>query len=160
MLVKLKGAKTFTPVDVTTGIALGSTVDVKKGAVKLTTVGKDGKPQTATFSEGIFLVTQSGSTTDLELVEALAACPKRGKAAGAASKPKERHLWGDGKGAFRTKGSYSAATVRGTHWLVQDTCAGTLTRVVTGVVAVRDNVKHKTLTLRAGKRYTARPKRR
>jgi hypothetical protein len=32
--------------------------------------------------------------------------------------------------------------------------------VVTGVVSVRDNVKHKTITLRAGKRYTARPKRR
>jgi CSLREA domain-containing protein len=160
VLVKLKGAKTFTPVNAITGIALGSTVDVKKGAVQLTTVGKDGKPQTATFSEGIFLVTQSGSITDLELVEALAACPKPGKAASAASKPKERHLWGNGKGAFRTRGQYSAATVRGTHWLVQDTCAGTLTRVVTGIVSVRDNVKHKTITLRAGKRYTARPKRR
>ena len=33
---------------------------------------------------------------------------------------------GQGKGAFRTTGNYSAATIRGTEWLVQDTCAGTL----------------------------------
>ena len=41
-------------------------------------------------------------------------------------KPKTRKLWGDGKGNFRTTGKYSAATVRGTKWLVQDSCTGTL----------------------------------
>ena len=35
---------------------------------------------------------------------------------------------------------YSSATVRGTTWLTQDTCAGTLTKVTQGVVAVRDRV--------------------
>ena len=48
--------------------------------------------------------------------------------------------------------------MRGTKWLVQDSCAGTLTRVAQGVVTVRDNVKHKTIVVRAPKRYTARPK--
>jgi hypothetical protein len=43
---------------------------------------------------------------------------------------------------------------------VQDSCSGTLTRVATGVVSVRDNVKRKTIVLRAGKSYLARPKRR
>jgi hypothetical protein len=50
------------------------------------------------------------------------------------------------------------ATIRGTKWLVQDSCAGTLTRVTQGVVSVRDDVKQKTITLRAGKRYTAKPR--
>ena len=36
-------------------------------------------------------------------------------------KPKRRKLWGKGTGKFRTTGNYSAATVRGTEWLVQDT---------------------------------------
>ena len=76
------------------------------------------------------------------------------RARGAEKKPKSRKLWGDGKGKFRTKGKYSAATVRGTKWLVQDTCTSTLTRVTQGVVSVRDNVKRKTITLRAGKSYT------
>ena len=74
-----------------------------------------------------------------------------------ARKPKKRRLWGDGKGKFRTKGSYSSATVRGTKWLVSDSCAGTLTRVVRGVVSVRDIPKRKTVRVRAGKRYLARP---
>ena len=72
---------------------------------------------------------------------------------------KIRHLWGSGHGSFRTKGTYSAATVRGTKWLVQDSCAGTLTRVAQGVVSVRDTVRRKTITLRAGKHYLARPRR-
>ena len=71
-----------------------------------------------------------GKILDLKLTEALAACPKKGKAAAAQTKKaKKRKLWGDGKGAFRTTGKYSAATVRGTKWLVEDSCAGTLTRV-------------------------------
>jgi hypothetical protein len=127
--------------------------------VALTSVAKaGGAPQTANFYEGVFKVTQTGSITQLELNQPLASC-SRGRAAGAAAaaKAKKRHLWGDGKGAFRTKGKYSSATVRGTKWLVQDSCAGTLTRVVRGVVAVSDRVRHKTVTVRAGRSYLTRP---
>ena len=74
-----------------------------------------------------------------------------------AKKPKTRKLWGDGSGSFRTRGQYSAATVRGTQWLVQDSCAGTLTQVKKGVVSVFDQVKKKTILLKAGKSYLARP---
>ncbi len=95
----------------------------------------------------------------LQLTEGLAACPRGRAASVAAKKPKTRSLWGDGHGSFRTKGRYSAATVRGTKWLVEDSCAGTLTRVVHGVVSVRDDVRHKTITLRAGKKYLAKPRR-
>ena len=48
--------------------------------------------------------------------------------------------------------------MRGTKWLVQDTCTTTLTRVAQGVVSVRDEVKKQTITLRKGKSYTARAK--
>ena len=68
-------------------------------------------------------------------------------------------LWGSGHGSFRTQGQYSSATVRGTKWFVQDSCAGTLTKVAQGVVSVRDDVKHKTITLRTGRQYLARPRR-
>ncbi len=95
---------------------------------------------------------------DLTLNEALAPCKKSKKAKAAATKPKSRKLWGDGKGKFRTKGTYSAATVRGTNWLVQDSCDGTLTRVKQGVVAVRDNRLKKTVLLRAGSKYLAKPR--
>ncbi len=71
-------------------------------------------------------------------------------------KPKSRKLWGDGKGKFRTKGQFSSATVRGTKWVVIDRCDGTLTRVVRGSVTVRDEVRKRTVVVRAGKQYLAR----
>ena len=153
VLIKLPGAKGFTAVDAATGIPLGSTVDTRHGVVEIT--AKPG--QTAKFYDGLFKVTQSGGITTLTLVETLAPCGKAAHAA-AAKKPKTRKLWGDGTGSFRTRGQYSAATVRGTTWLVQDSCAGTLTRVKKGVVSVTDTVKHKTILLKAGKHYLAKPR--
>ena len=112
--------------------------------------------EVAVFSGGRFKISQNGGITTLTLSEPLDCRKANGKAAAAAKKPKTRKLWGDGKGKFRTKGQYSAATVRGTRWLVQDTCTTTLTRVAQGVVSVRDAVKKKTFILRKGKSYTAR----
>jgi ferric-dicitrate binding protein FerR (iron transport regulator) len=67
-----------------------------------------------------------------------------------------RRLWGNGKGRFTTKGRYSSATVRGTRWLVQDRCDGTLTRVLRGVVKVKDFRSRKTINVRAGRTYLAK----
>ena len=105
------------------------------------------------FYDGLFKLTQSkGVKTILTLTEQLAPCPKKKKtsASAAAKKPKTRKLWGSGSGASRPRGQYSAATVRGTQWLVQDSCAGTLTRVTKGIVSVRDNVKKKTVAAAQG----------
>jgi hypothetical protein len=158
ILVKRPGSKEYVELDGTSGIPLGSSVDTRAGRITLTFQPTAGGPvQRATFYGGIFLVTQKGKVLDLKLTEKLAPCSKRARSA--AKKPKTRKLWGNGKGKFRTSGKYSAATVRGTTWLVQDSCAGTLTRVKVGVVAVRDNVKKKTVLLRAGRRYTAKPRR-
>jgi hypothetical protein len=157
--IKLRGTNRFVELDATQGIPVGSTLDTKRGVVELTSIPKAGAaPQKAQFRQGIFLLSQKGGITDLKLTEALS-CPKRGAKA-AAKKPKSRKLWGKGSGAFRTTGNYSAATVRGTEWLVQDTCSGTLTRVTQGVVAVRDKVKKKTVLVRGPRgRYTAKPRR-
>jgi len=155
--IRVPGSNQFVDLTGTEGIPLGSTVDTLSGVVELTSVPRaGGSPQSARFYEGVFKVTQTGSTTNLALTEALASCRSRGASAAADTK-KKRHLWGDGKGKFRTTGKYSSATVRGTKWLVQDSCAGTLTRVVRGSVKVRDNVKHKTVTVAAGKSYLAKP---
>ena len=68
-----------------------------------------------------------------------------------------RRLWGRGKGRFRTKGRYSAGTVRGTFWVTIDRCDGTVTRVRTGVVDVFDFVLHKHIKVHAGQQYLASP---
>jgi hypothetical protein len=90
--------------------------------------------------------------------------PLKGARAAAAKKKKGPKavlgkLWGNGKGKFRTNGKYSAATVRGTIWLVQDRCEGTLTKVTRGTVRVRDFRRKKTVTVKAGHSYLARAQR-
>jgi hypothetical protein len=135
----------------------GTEVDATKGAIVITTAAGE----TATFSGGRFVVSQQGGLTTLTLSAPLdCTTAKRGQVrAAAVAKLKKRRLWGDGKGSFRTQGSYSAATVRGTKWLVEDTCTTTLTRVARGVVSVRDDVLRKTVSVRQGKSYIARAKR-
>jgi hypothetical protein len=157
--VLIKQGGKFVPFDASKPIPDGAEIDVTKGRIELTAVlKKGGKPEKATFYDGIFKLKLGKTTTDLVLSQPLAPCG-RGKAGAAAKKPKTRKLWGNGSGSFRTRGQYSAATVRGTQWLVQDSCAGTLTKVTKGVVSVFDQVKKRTIVLRAGKSYLAKPRR-
>jgi hypothetical protein len=155
VLIKVNGK--FVPLQ-PGSVPLGAQIDATKGRITITSVPKAGAPpQSAEFYGGIFTITQRRGITDLRLSGPEPTCKKTARAA-AGKKVKSRKLWGDGKGAFRTSGKYSAATVRGTRWLVQDTCKGTLTRVATGVVAVRAG--RRTTILRAGKSYLAKPRRR
>ena len=66
-----------------------------------------------------------------------------------------RRLFGNVNGRFRTRGRHSTATVRGTKWLTQDTCSGTLTVVSSGSVRVFDFGTHKTKVVKKGHRYLA-----
>jgi streptogramin lyase len=165
--IRLRGARTFTtlPKDGKT-IPVGAEVDTTAGRVRLTAAAGTGSTVTKTseFYGGRFTISQAASkdaVLDVKLSGPLAGCGAGAAFRAKAKKAKGRLVWGDGKGTFRTTGKRSAATVRGTNWLVEDRCDGTtLTRVVRGVVAVRDDVKKKTVTLTAGRSYVARPKRR
>jgi hypothetical protein len=154
--VKEPGDTGFTVLGAGAQIPVGTVVDTRKGKVTLVTAAKSGTDQ-AKFYEGIFKVGQSKKSklTTLTLVEKLS-CGGAGKASAAIKKKKKRRLWGNGKGRFQTKGKHSAATVVGTKWLVEDTCKTTLTRVARGKVKVRDFVKKKTVTVKAGHKYIAR----
>jgi hypothetical protein len=152
-------------------IPMGSIVDTTKGSFKLVALADStGRTQTALFWGGIFKVTQipdpspKGSTarasaaimywiTQVELMgKQPAPCSK---ARAARVKKGDPHLWGAGKGRFRTKANQSAATVRGTKWFVEERCDGTYTKVDHGVVEVRDYARKKTVTVRAGHTYLA-----
>jgi hypothetical protein len=67
-----------------------------------------------------------------------------------------RRLWGTGKGRYQTFGKYASATVRGTFWLVADYCNGTLVKVRSGKVVVRDLVTKKTIVVKSGHAYFAK----
>ncbi len=66
-----------------------------------------------------------------------------------------RLLHASGHGKFETEGRYAAATVRGTIWLTEDFCDGTLVGVTRGVVTVQNLVTHATVTVTAGHSYFA-----
>jgi hypothetical protein len=157
--IKLPGSNTFVLLDEGEQIPLGTIVDVTKG--RITLIASPGGADTADFYGGIFKLGQTKGSkpiTVVALVEKLS-CKGAGKATAAAKKRKKRRLWGDGHGSFRTKGKHSAATVVGTKWLVEDRCTSTLTRVARGKVKVQDFVKHKTVLVKAPKKYIARARR-
>ena len=158
--IKVPGGRTVRLEDAEQ-IPTGSVIDTRQGTVELTSTKAGGRTQTARFFDGMFRVTQTKGAkplTNLELVEKLAACPRKGsgKKATTSARRKKRRLWGNGSGNFRTSGRRSSATVRGTKWMVQDDCAGTLTRVARGKVRVRDYKRKKWVLVRAGRTYRAR----
>jgi hypothetical protein len=158
-------------------IPIGCTLDTTNGRVSVTTANGQGANQTANFYDGKFKLLYTadkvkGKKTVFTLVNLVGPKPKnckksakakrgkKGKKHAVASKARKgRRLWGSGKGRYRTRGSHSAATVRGTIWLTKDTCAGTLTVVKRGVVDVWDFGRHKRVTVRKGHRYLARASR-
>jgi hypothetical protein len=172
-------AKGFVPLTGPLQIPVGSQLDTTKGRVALTSASDTGasKTQSSDFYQGIFQVKQklpkrkpgkpAALTTDLVMKGQIArsqCAPLKGARAAAEAKKKGPkavlgQLWGSGKGRFRTNGKYSAATVRGTIWLVQDRCEGTLTKVTRGTVQVRDFKRKKTVTVKAGHSYLARAQR-
>ena len=156
--IKLKNGS-FRELGAEESIPLGSTVDATRGKVKLTAAAGGGALQTGMFYSGAFKVTQTGGTrkpvTQLALNGALSCAT--GKASSAAGK-KVRRLWGDGKGAFRTRGRHGAATVRGTRWLTEDRCDSTKVTVARGTVVVRDFARKKNKVVKQGKSYVVRAK--
>ena len=168
----------FVPFKGAANIPVGSQLDTSKGRVALTSAADTGgaKTQTSDFYDGIFQIKQTvpkkkptkakALITDLVMKGQIArsqCAPLKGAQSAAADAAKKKKgpksvlgkLWGNGKGKFRTDGKYSSATVRGTIWLVQDECDGTLTKVRRGVVSVRDIKRKKTVKVRAGHSYLA-----
>jgi hypothetical protein len=168
-LPSLAGAKAraaanpFVPLESIGGhIPVGSTLDTRKGKVLLTSATTPtGGAQKGHFSGGLFNIGQgrkSALTTLSMTGGGLNSCsklPRGGSAKVAAAKPRRRTLFSNVKGRFRTRGRNSAASVRGTTWTVTDTCSGTLTRVTTGSVNVRDFRLRKTVVVKAGHSYLA-----
>jgi LCCL domain len=160
VLVKVPG-QSFATLQGGAQIPVGSTVDVTKGSVDLTSA--DGA---ANFTKGVFVIREPAApaatrVTDLTLTGGnFAVCNKsvRRNASRTATPNKKvvRRLWGNGKGRFRTTGRFAAATVRGTAWRIEDRCDGTVVSVTTGTVSVRDLRLKRNVVVTAGHSYLAK----
>ena len=175
----IKG-RTFVPLRAARSLPVGSILDTRGGSVRLSSARDTrGATQSGDFSAGVFQVLQKRSArarglTELRLKGAsFRSCATRARSGRAlsarrVSRRRIRRLRANARGRFRTRGRYSAATVRGTVWTVTDRCDGTLTKVTRGSVIVRDLRRRRNISVRAGKRtrgpgggrgsYLARPR--
>jgi hypothetical protein len=162
VLVRLPGTTRAVALDDAASIPVGSILDARKGTVALSSALPGDHTQTGIFHGGLFEVRQPADPrgmTELVLRGPRPSCTGAGTAraaAAASGKRRPRGLWGrDDHGRFRTRGSNSVATVRGTAWYVEDRCDGTLTRVSKGSVSVRDVRRRRTVIVNAGDSYLA-----
>jgi Ca2+-binding RTX toxin-like protein len=164
---RLPGAARFVDLQERVGLPMRAALDARAGRVALATAAgpRRGQAQAATFWDGAFTVRQTRKRarrpiTELRLrggdfgVCAGAATPGRARASSRLTTV--RRLWGKGRGRYRTRGRYSSGVVRGTMWLTEDRCDGTLTRVMRGTVVVRDFGLGRTVVVHAGEQYLAR----
>jgi hypothetical protein len=130
VIVKPRGRKSF-KLSEATAVKVGSKIDTTHGKVKLTSARDSKHTQSGTFSQGAFIVTQShDGLTDLQLTGGDFSVCSAAHAAGerlSAAANRRRRLFGSAHGRFRTRGRNSSATVRGTTWLTEDRCNGTVT---------------------------------
>jgi hypothetical protein len=159
-------------------VPIGSIIDARAGALKLTTAAsfKGRSQQTARLSAALFAVRQAKfakrtqaakgvvrrktpkPTTDLVLKTPPGLERACSSAATVTSiKGVVRTLTGVGRGRYRTYGAASTTSTTGNAtWVVSDRCDGTRTEVGRGKATVHDLKLHKDRVLRAGQGYTAR----
>jgi uncharacterized delta-60 repeat protein len=156
--IRLPGTKKFVTITELTAIPNGTEIDARRGRVLLTVLhDASGRLDGARFYAGRFIFNQGRGAVPVTTLRlsggSFAACGRKAKARrslfavasasaqkGGKKKP-VRKLWGDGRGKFRTRGRWGAATVRGTKWLTQDRCDGTRIKVVRGKVDADDLVR-------------------
>jgi hypothetical protein len=172
----LPGVRRFVPLKDKVSLPVGSTLDATNTSIKLSAAGAEkrgsrGKTrravQRALLQGGEFTILQQRAArpvTELRLRGASFNACKTGSArtfTDGVHRAGGRHdalrtLSGRGHGRFRTRGRYSATTVRGAIWRVEDRCEGTLTTVERGTAVVYDLVRNRSVTVSGGHSYLAR----
>jgi hypothetical protein len=153
-------------------LPVGTVIDTRGGRVRLVAatgnLGNKTPDQSSDFYGGVFRINQdaaSDSPLVAQLAQKLACGPVNGKKARASSGGpvavaaghRRRRLWGSGHGSYATSGGGGTGSVRGTTWLTQDTCKGTLFRVAEGLgITVFDTDLDKHVDLGPGQSYFAK----
>jgi hypothetical protein len=117
-------------------IPVGSTVDTTRGRVRLISAAcRPGATRTGDFYGGAFVVSQDRRSADTNLTLTGGGVGRCSGQAGIARR-RVRRLYGSAHGGYRTRGGFSAATIRGSRVLVEDTCQSTTTRGLNGIIIV------------------------
>jgi hypothetical protein len=159
--VKPAGSNAFEPLTAPREVPVGSQLDTTHGSVVVMAgTATAGKIVGGEFDGGVFQLLQphtSGGLVQLNLQATNAAnCPSGQASPTKLSAGVLALLHASVNGRFRTRGRYSAGTVRGTEWTTAEQCNGTLTRVQRGVVDVKNVRTGATVAVSAGESYLAK----
>jgi hypothetical protein len=163
VLARLPGGHRFERLRTGQRIPVGSVLDAAGGVVDLTAAAAAKRFYNGRFYGGEFRITQERGSgpQELTVLKLTGPGPDDCGAGDAVAAGLRRHhgrqLWGVAHGNFETVGGYASATERGTKWLTQDTCAGTLIHVTQGAVSVHDFPHHRSFLLKAPHSFTAHP---
>jgi len=133
--------------------------DASACSVRLTATPGQGRRASATVSDGAALVAQGSGrrvATQLSVVPPACVAAGSGRATAGRRTARLRVSTGRARGRWRVRGRFSIAASFGTDWTTLEGCSTTTTIVRRGRVRVRDDVKRRTVTVRAGHRYVAR----
>jgi Ca2+-binding RTX toxin-like protein len=164
--LRLPEGHRFFGLNIAVKIPIASTIDPQGGVVRLATARTSaGTRQEILVSEGVVSVRQEAgkrAVTELRLAGRLRSCGRsaRGRRLPSDTPLRRVHTQVDKRkrGGYRVRGRYSVGAAFGTAWLTEDRCDGTLTRVESGVVRVRDLERKRNVVLHAGESYLARPR--
>jgi streptogramin lyase len=152
--VRPPGARRLRRLAAPSAVPVGSVVDTRRGRVALVSATRRGGRQRGRFHAGLFEIRQRRSGLTRLALRGRLECGPAEEATASRRRRKRRRLWGaDFGGAFSTLGRDSVTTVRGTRWLTEDRCGGTLTRVERGSVVVRARRTGERVVVRAGERH-------
>jgi hypothetical protein len=161
VLVKPLGAPAFVPLTAPRAVPVGSELDATQGSLVVQAgTATAGKLAAGEFDGGVFQLLQPQTLRGL--VELTLRAGSTAKCTTAKPSPRTPSsqvlslLHASVNGSFRTRGRYSAGTVRGTEWTTAEQCNGTLTRVQRGVVDVKNLRTSSTVAVHAGQTYLAR----
>jgi hypothetical protein len=121
-------------------IPMGSAIDATRGRVKLTSATCHARStQSGVFYGSAFVVRQNRRTAVTDLVLVGGGLDSCGRQTASMARRRKRRLSGNAHGDYRTVGRYSAATVRGTRWVTEDTCQATTVEAEEGHTVVTAN---------------------
>jgi len=156
VFVRAPDSTTFASFSGSRRVPVGTEVDASNGRISITA----SSGQHGDFYQGRFVILVPPSqpnVIELDLSgSSFKDCRQSRSLTSAGKPPPRRHLWGNAKGNFRTRGRYSITSVRGTTWLTADGCDGTAARVTQGTIGVADLLRNRQVVLRRGKNYLSK----
>jgi hypothetical protein len=158
--VRLPGAgQAVTPLTDARQLPVGTTLDTRRGAVRLTTAAT-GADRSGSFAGGTFRLSQTrarGGLTELQLVRASTSRKICAAAAGRARPSTPLGLVrATATAGFEVHARYGSATGSRATWTTTDRCDGLSASVTRGTVEVDDLGRRRTVAVFAGHTYLAK----